>query len=157
MSGHELTFTRVPTRNSKGQFMKGCTSFVKGKTWDEYMPKSSQERCAKGWANLKKRKGNFAFGGWNKRAVVAITEDGLFVGRFESAKEASRQSGVRVEEIYLVCSPKVVKRKKISKKLNKTYTVTTVRKFAGKTTGGRRLRWFYEDDDKWIEFLNNND
>jgi hypothetical protein len=154
MGAYELILQERPTRSPNGRFLKGNAPANKGKTWDEYMPKLSQKRAKKGWKNLYKYRNNGAAAGWNKRAVVAITEDGEFAGRFESMEEAARASGARQCNIGRCCSGKAVKIIVFCKKNGKRYSATTVRRFAGKTADGRRLRWFYEDDDRWIEFLN---
>jgi hypothetical protein len=97
------------------------------------MSKSAQRRAKRGWKNLDKYRKAGVCAGWNRRAVVAITEDGVFAGRFESGAEAARQAGTHPRNINLCCCYK--------------------RKHAGKTVDGRRLRWFYETDDKWINLL----
>jgi hypothetical protein len=138
MSAHELIFTERPTLQNKvtGHYMKGHIPFNKSRKWSEYMSKRSQRRCARGWANIDKFRNKGACAGWNKRAVVAITEDGVFVGRFESGMSAARASGAQPRNINLCCRK--------------------MRRHAGKTIDGRRLRWFYENDDRWINEIRNN-
>jgi hypothetical protein len=130
MSAHELIFTERPPLQNKvtGCYMEGHVPFNKGRRWSEYMSKRSQRRCARGWTNIDKFR--------NKRAVVAITEDGVFVGRFESGMSAARASGAQPRNINSCCRK--------------------MRRHAGKTIDGRRLRWFYEDDDSWINEIRNN-
>jgi hypothetical protein len=113
------------------------------------MPKASQKKCKKGWANVIKFRGPGNGGGLNKRAVVCITEDGVFVGRFESGAEAGRLTGLQGRNIRACCECKP-RRVKIRGK-ERYY----IRKHAGKTVDGRRLRWFYEDNDRWLELINN--
>jgi hypothetical protein len=153
MTAYELILHERPTRSPKGQFLKGNVPANKGKKWDEYMPKSSQRRAKKGWKNLVKYSAKGAAAGRNKRAVVAITEDYIFVARFESIVAAARASGAQKRNIGLCCSGKAVETTVFCKKNGKRYNAVCVRRFAGKTADGRRLRWFYEDDDRWVELI----
>ena len=50
----ELWLPPTKINPKTGCFLKGHAPANKGKTWDEYMPKRSQKRCAKGWKNLDK-------------------------------------------------------------------------------------------------------
>jgi hypothetical protein len=136
MIEYELKITERPQRNRRtGRFMKGSVPANKGKRWDDYMPKQSQKRSKRGWKNLRKYGKKGAGAGWNKRAVVAITADGTFVGRFESGAEAAHCSGAHQRNINCCCRKQ--------------------RKHAGKTADGRLLQWFYETDDTWIELVLN--
>jgi hypothetical protein len=131
MGAYELTFNDQPTRCPRtGRFRKGHIPANKGKCWSDYMSKRSQRRSSKGWVNLKLHHAT-PCGGHNKRAVVCITDDGVFVGRFESGYEAALKSGAQQRNINLCCHYK--------------------RKHAGKTVDGRRLKWFFETDDAWLE------
>ncbi|MDR1348281.1 MAG: hypothetical protein LBJ63_07670 [Prevotellaceae bacterium] len=135
MGAYELTLPETPptTNPRTGQFRKGHIPFNKGKRWSDYMSKSGRRRAKKGWKNVEIYRKKGACAGWNRQAVVAITEDGVFAGRFDSAVEAARQSEAERSNICNCCKYK--------------------RKYAGKTIDGRRLRWFYETDDTWIDFL----
>jgi hypothetical protein len=135
MGSYELTFPQLPLlRNGiTGRYMKRHVPFNKGKRWSEYMTKFAQRKAAKGWANLDKFRRNGACAGWNKRPVVAITNEGVFIGKFESAAEAARCFGTYPRNINLCCQKK--------------------RKHAGKINNGRRLRWFYENDNEWLSHI----
>jgi hypothetical protein len=137
MGNYELyiPFER-PMRDTRGRFRKGHAPFNKGKRWDEYLTKFEQRCCSRGWANLEKYRKGCACAGSNRRAVVAILDDGTFVGRFESAA-AARLAGTWARNINLCCQRQ--------------------RKHAGKTADGRRLQWFYESDDEWPDLINNNE
>jgi hypothetical protein len=156
MGAYELTLGQQPlTRDPRtGRFRKGHIPANKGKRWIDYMPKRSQRRAAKGWANVDKFRKAGANAGWNKRPVVCITEDGVFVGRFESAAEAARIAGTFSTLISKCCSRNLVVSRFFDKKRDKYYHHSYIRQTAGKTKDGRRLRWFYEDDDRWIEIIN---
>ena len=147
MGAYELILTEAP-RN--GRFRKGNIPHNKGKRWQDYMSKSAQRRAKRGWNNLIEHRKNGACAGWNRRAVVAVTEDGVFVGRFASGAEAGRLTGIQECNILACCGRKP-RRVKIR---GKEYYC--IRKHAGKTIDGRRLRWFYEDDDSWTELIINN-
>ena len=46
---HELWLPPVRVNPINNRFQKGHVPANKGKKWDEYMPKQSQRRAAKGW------------------------------------------------------------------------------------------------------------
>jgi hypothetical protein len=115
--------------------MKGNVPFNKGKCWDGYMTKAAQRKSARGWANLDKFGRKEACAGLNRRPVVALTDGGLFLGRFESAVEAAHCIGTQQRNINKCCHKE--------------------RKHAGKTDNGQRLCWFFEDDNEWTSRINN--
>ena len=79
-------FDRDPTT---GRFNKGLTPHNKGKKASEYMtPEGLAKSLRIGRKNLKPNKN---LGGHNKKAVIAITDEGRVVGWFESAEDAGRK------------------------------------------------------------------
>ena len=78
-----------------------------------------------GMKNLKGRKD---IGGWNKRPVVAVLDDGRYF-TFSSASKASQLTGLIRRNITRCCQKKA--------------------KHCG------RFRWFYFDDDTWPKLIKN--
>ena len=60
--------------------------YNKGKSWDEYLPKQTQDKILK---NLN-RTGRSDIGGWNANKIVAI-KDGKFLGCFTGSIEAGEK------------------------------------------------------------------
>lgn len=91
-----------PNRNlTTGRFLKGSIPHNKGRKASEYMtPEGLANSIRMGRKNLKPNKN---LGGHNKRAVIAITDEGKIVGWFESAEDAGRKIGVRGSAIRNVC------------------------------------------------------
>ena len=86
---------------TNGQFLKGHIPFNKGKKASEYMtPEGLANSIRIGRKNLKPNKN---LGGHNKKAVIAITDEGKVVGWFESAEDAGRKIGVSGSAIRNVC------------------------------------------------------
>lgn len=128
----ELTLNPVrPTRNlQNGQFLKGITPPLKGKTWEEFYSKETIEKQRQRIRETFKRnpKGCCPAAGHNKRKVVGINEGKFFV--FESAREAHRITGAPASKITQCC------------------------RGSRKTSGG--FKWFYENDNRWMKLINNN-
>lgn len=118
----ELTAEGRPARNfQNGTFLKGHIPHNKGKKWAEWMDMRKAKKILRiGRKNLK---GNPDIGGWNKRPVIAITEEGRYF-YFESATDAAGRTGLIRRNISLCCQGK--------------------RKHCGK------FQWFYFDDNEWI-------
>lgn len=94
-----------PTRNpTNGQFLKGHVPFTKGKKWEDFMDMRKARRIKRiAMSNLRP---NMHIGGWNKKAVVAVDNDGNIVGWFSSANEAERKTGICGRNIRNVCNGK---------------------------------------------------
>ena len=144
MSSYELRLEpiRVERNPVSEQPRKQRTSPRKGKTWDDFMSKESQDRCAKGWNNLNiYRKGAFknsrGKSGMPGRQVVAVFDDGRFE-KFESIKQAGRFAEVRYSCVS-VCCTRNLERKEFKRKKG---TSCTDHRCMG-------IRFYYEDDPIW--------
>ena len=80
---------RLDRDPTTGRFNKGHKTHNRGKKAYEYM---TPEGLAKSlWIGRKNLKPNKNLGGHNKKAVIAMTDEGRVVGWFESAEEAGRK------------------------------------------------------------------
>ena len=87
-----------------GQFLKGHVPHNKGKKWSDYMDMRKAKRILRiAKKNLKPR---MDIGGWNKRAVIALDENGKLLGWFSSSKEAECKTGICSRNINSVCNGK---------------------------------------------------
>lgn len=113
-----------PTRNFKnGQYLKGHIPHNTGKKWDEWLsPEKQAHILERGKKNLRV---NTALWGWNKRAVVAVNEQGKHA-YCESAKKAAEKMNLDAANINACCRGK------------------------RRTCGG--LYWFYFDSPEWPKF-----
>lgn len=83
-----------------GRFNKGTTSWNKGMTWDEMgISKRKQKKILSNLQHL----GRHDIGGWNKKAVVALDDEGNKVGWFESIMQAGKKVGVTSKNINYCC------------------------------------------------------
>lgn len=109
-----------------GRFLKGHVPHNKGKKWSEWMDGRKQKKVRR---ILKKNiHGRHNIGGWNKRAVIMLDNEGNHA-YFESSAAAGRATGITARNIRYVCDKK--------------------RKHAG------GYRWFWFDDNDWTEYINN--
>lgn len=125
-SNYELHFPPEPLQYNpvNGQFLKGHIPHNKGKKWSEWMDGRKQKKVIRiGTKNLRRR---YDIGGWNKRAVIMICEDGSHF-YFESSFAAERSTGICARNIRFCCNKK--------------------RKHAGK------CRWFWFDDPEVINLI----
>ena len=121
----ELTDEGRPARNWKtGQFLKGHIPFNRGKKWSDYMDGRKAKRIKR--IGMKNLKGRSDIGGWNKKPVVCVLDDGRWFV-FESATKAAEQTGLIRRNITGCCQGK--------------------RKHCGK------YRWFYFDSNEWTELI----
>lgn len=108
-----------------GRFLKGGVPFNAGLKWDEYMDPAMQERCKRGWENLRTHHIT-PCAGWNKKAVIGIRQDGRHFW-FESATAAAKATGLIRRNISHCCNRK------------------------RKSCSG--WKWFFFDDDTWISLI----
>lgn len=81
MSYGELSLPPVrPERNAvTGRYMKGHTPTNKGKKWSEYLSKTAQQRCSKGWENLSKyRRSGLKHPEKFRKPIIAVSHDSTF-------------------------------------------------------------------------------
>lgn len=142
MSYGELKLPPVYTGVNKktGKFMKGHIPANKGKKWSEYLSKSAQKRCAKGWKNLElhrptRRPDN---AGRCRKPVVAVMDDGSWVV-LPYIGAAAEWCGFGRHNIRRCC--KLNNLRHVNKK---TGAENTDHKYLG-------IRWYYESDDIWTE------
>lgn len=140
--GWELWLPPVRAERNRrtGRFLKGRIPSNKGKTWDEYMPKSSQRRCRKGWKNLAKYRPKVRpeTAGKSKRKCVVVSDEGRF-RVFEFAGEAAAWLGVgRMENIARCC-----RQNESRHAYGKTGSVNTDHRYMG-------YRWYYYSDKIWL-------
>lgn len=121
-----VTIDNRPQYNAiTGQFLKGHVPHNKGKKWEEWMDMRKAKRVIRiGTKNL--RRGNPNLGGWNKKKVVSVADDGSYK-LYLSATSAAYMTGFKRENIGKCCRGK------------------------RKTCGG--LRWFFWDSDEWIKLI----
>lgn len=115
-----------PTRNLKtGTFLKGHIPHNAGKPWDEWLSKEMQQKILeRGRKNLR---GRMDIGGWNKRAVVCVSETTGEHKYCESAKKAASILNLDANNISACCRGK------------------------RQRCGG--LRWFYFDSNDWVKLV----
>ena len=125
---YELYIPRTITVNPiNGQFLKGHVPHNKGNRWEDYMDMSKASRIKKN-LELGRKQGNPSMAGWNAKPVVAI-KDGRLRGVYKSSNDAERKTGVCARNIRTVC--------------------------AGKRRRAGGYEWYYENDNRWIELINN--
>lgn len=92
-----------PQRNAvNGRFLKGHVPHNKGKKWSDYMDMRKVKRIKR--IALQNLRPNADIGGWNKKAVVAIDDDGNIAGWFESSFDAMKKTGIHHRNIRKVCN-----------------------------------------------------
>lgn len=121
----DLTKEGYPGRNYQtGRFLKGHVPHNAGKPWSEWMDGRKAKRVRRiAISNLKPR---MDLAGWNKKPVVAVTEDGRHF-YCESAAQAGRTLGISARNINSCCLGK------------------------RKRCGG--FRWFYYTDPAWTKLI----
>lgn len=111
-----------------GRFLKGHKPHNRGKKMEEYMSPAKIRKVKRvGMRNLK---GRSDIGGWNKRQVLALLDDGSYF-LFSSATKAAEMTHLERRNITRCCQKKC--------------------KHCGS------FRWFYWDDDEWIKIVRNNE
>lgn len=126
---YELTLG--PVRHEKnlktGRFIKGSTPPLKGKKWEDVYSPEVIVRQKERVKNTFRRnlKGYCPAAGLNRRKVVAVKDGRFFV--FESAREASEKTGAGCPNICECCK--------------------------GHRKSSHGFRWFYEDDERWMELI----
>lgn len=152
MSYGEMTLPPVRMdRNMKtGRFLKGRVPANKGKKWDEFMPKRSQRRSAKGWKNLdlhRNKNGRPDNAGRCRKQVVAVMDDGRW-RIFSYIGAAAEWIGGRRENIGRCC-----RLNQARKRLNNPYGQPT-----GKVNTDHRyksVRFYFEEDGAWTAKIRN--
>ena len=109
-----------------GQFLKGHQPYTKGKSWNEWMPKSAQKKILRNLDKVRPKGGNPNLPGANKRRVVCINAEGEWV-TYRSAQSAAEMLSIQRRNICACCQGK------------------------RKHCGG--YRWFYFDDDNWTKLV----
>lgn len=122
----ELTDKGYPARNARnGRFLKGHIPHNRGKSWEEWMDMRKARRIKR--VAMQNLKPNLNIGGWNKKKVVAVTDEGKWYG-FNSATEAAEKLNLCRRNISHCCEGK------------------------RQRCGG--FRWFFFEDDQWIKLVN---
>lgn len=139
---------RRETNAVNGRFLKGHTSHNKGKKWDDFMSKAAQRRAAKGWKNLEKyryraKENRSAYAGRNKKAVIAVMDDGTWK-YFPHVGIAGRWSGGTRENVGRCC--RYNESRHVNKKNGK---VNTDHRYKG-------VRFYFETDSIWTTKINND-
>ena len=143
MSSYELYIPPV-IKPRNGRFQKGRVPENKGKKWDDYMPKSSQRRCRKGWKNLQKYRPTTRpdTAGRCRKPVVAVTDEGRFYV-FDYVGGAAKHLGCSRENIGRCCRENRDHRPDV-----RNGHINTDHRYMG-------IRWYFEDDEIWMEKINN--
>ena len=142
MSNWELKM--APERKNRnpvnGRFVKGCTPYNKGKKWDEYMPKSEQEKRLK---ILHRNKWRSPKSGTPKRSVVAVNDHGRYIF-FDSISEVSKWAGIHIRTVRDCCIQN--QQRKVLRSTNGKLTnkVNTDHKRKG-------IRFYFKSDPTWME------
>ena len=150
-----------PYNPANGQFLKGNVPHNKGKKWDDYMPKRSQRRAAKGWKNIEIHRPTSRpdTAGRCRKAVVAITDDGKF-HVFKDAPLAAewlkRYTGESCnrENIGRCCRENASEREckhswRPGQKKGSS-TINTDHRYKG-------VRWYFENDYTWYSKVARNE
>jgi len=92
----------VKLRNPlNGQFNKGAAAWNKGMTWKEMgISKRKQKKILSNLQHL----GRPDIGGWNKKAVVALDDDGNILAWYSSACDAEGKTGLCARNIRSCCN-----------------------------------------------------
>ena len=101
MSELKLSPERPQYNPTNGQFLKGHVPHNKGKKWEDYMDMRKAKRIKR--IACKNLRGRMDIGGWNKKPIVAIDDNGSIVGWFTSASDAERKTGIFASNIRKVC------------------------------------------------------
>jgi len=102
MSELYIPIERPQYNPTNGQFLKGHVPHNKGKKWREYMDMRKAGRIKRiGMKNLKPR---MDIGGWNRKPVVALDDDGNILGWFSSSVDAEHKTGICARNIRRVCN-----------------------------------------------------
>lgn len=134
---------------ANGQFLKGHEPTNKGKRWDEWMSKQGQRLSAKGWKNLDDYRSinGQKYGGRDRKAVVALTDDGKF-HVFDRIENAATWIGGSRENIGRCCRMNACRRVKSHSwapgQPKGTSEVNTDHRYKG-------VRWYFETDTTWME------
>ena len=118
-----------------GRFLKGHTPANKGKKWNEFMPKRSQQRSSKGWRNLDlyRCKGH-PNAGRPKKGIIAIMDNGMF-RVFSFSVPAAEWVGGSRHNVVRCC------------RQNELHGKNTDHKYKG-------VRFYFESDSKWLNKIN---
>lgn len=102
MSELYIPIDRPQYNPTNGRFLKGHIPHNKGKKWSEYMDMRKAKRIKRtAMNNLRPR---MDIGGWNRKAIVAIDDEGNVLGWFSSSEDAERKTGVCARNIRSVCN-----------------------------------------------------
>lgn len=99
-----IPIERLGRNPQTGRFNKGHVPHNKGKKWIDYM----DMRKAKKVLHIAKKnlKPRMDIGGWNRKPVIAIDDDGNVLGWFSSSQDAERKTGICGRNIRNVCNGK---------------------------------------------------
>ena len=128
----------------RGRYQKGHVPHNKGKSWDDFAGKRAQKKMSAGWKNLlvHRPKSRPDTSGRCRKAVIAVFNDGTWK-HFCFAGSAVTWLGGRRDNINRCC------------RMNKerptnhfTGEINTDHKYMG-------VRFYFEDDEIWLEKINN--
>lgn len=134
----KLAPQRLTTNPVNGQFMKGHQPHNKGKKWSEYMSKRGIKRASKGWKNLDiyrptKRPDNC---GRCRMPIIAVNDEGKWIW-FSHAGDAAKLLGGNDRNIRRCCE-------------YNRQGISDVRKVCNTDHRYRGIRYYYEEDEIWI-------
>lgn len=93
----------IPQRSKKGQWNKGGVAWNKGKSWDDFFDKETQERLKEHLREIA-GKGNKGRGFEKKwRPVIQMDEYGNRLHWYKSSNHAARKLGLQGRNIRRVC------------------------------------------------------
>lgn len=101
MSELRLSPERPQYNPTNGRFLKGHIPHNKGKKWEGYMDMRKARRIKR--IAMQNLKHNMNIGGWNKKAVVCVDDEGNVLGWFSSACDAEKKTGICSRNIRTVC------------------------------------------------------
>ena len=148
MSNWELHLPPArPDRNPlNGRFLKGRVPMNKGLRWDDYMPKRSQRRSAKGWKNLQKHRVHSPNAGRKRKPVIALMDDGK-IQYFPALLSASVWIGGNVEGVRTCCRLNLSRKELNGPTGRPRGKVNTDHRYKG-------VRFYFEEDPIWMSKIN---
>lgn len=145
MSSWELKI--APERKNRnpvnGRFVKGCTSYNKGRKWDKWMSKRGQKKALKNLELSRKLYKRPPHAGRKKRKVIAVNDHGKFIC-FNSISEVGIWIRGTKGNVRRCCKLNSQRKTLKNVKGEMTDRVNTDHKYKG-------VRFYFEDDSIWLD------
>lgn len=145
----------LPYNPTNGQFVKGIVPHNKGKKWDDFMPKRSQRRAAKGWKNLDKYRPTTRpdTAGRCRKQVVALMDGGGFhvfpyIGAAAEWLKRTTGESCNRENIGRCCRENASRRPLQRPWGNRNGKAADIQPNTDHRYKG--IRWYFEKDAVWL-------